>query len=125
MPWFRVDDTLHSHPKTRRAGLAAMGLWSVAGSYCMAYKTNGFVPEWFVTDRRARREAQRLVDAGKWHADERDGEKGWSFHDWDDWQMTSEEIEAERDAARERQRRYREKRRKARLEAVGNEEATG
>lgn len=25
-----------------------MGLWTVCGSYCMAYKTNGFVPEWFV-----------------------------------------------------------------------------
>lgn len=26
MPWFKVDDKIHSHPKARRAGLAAMGL---------------------------------------------------------------------------------------------------
>mgnify|MGYP003619309605 CR=1 FL=1 len=46
--WFKVDDTLHSHPKARRAGLTAVGLWAMSGSYCMSYKTDGFIPEWFV-----------------------------------------------------------------------------
>jgi hypothetical protein len=48
MSWFRVDDTLAAHPKTRRAGLAAMGLWTVAGSWSSQQLTEGFVPDWFV-----------------------------------------------------------------------------
>jgi hypothetical protein len=48
MPHFRVDDALHSHPKAQRAGDEAIGMWTRAGSFCMAYLTNGFVPEWWV-----------------------------------------------------------------------------
>jgi len=46
MPWFKVDDALHSHPKTRKAGLAAMGLWVVAGSFSASYMTSGFISEY-------------------------------------------------------------------------------
>ena len=53
MPWFKVDDTWHSHPKARRASLGAVGLWSMCGSYSMAYKTDGWVPEWFARFRSA------------------------------------------------------------------------
>ena len=89
-----MDDTLHSHPKTRRAGLAAMGLWTVCGSYCMAYKTNGFVPEWFVAGfQSGRKLAADLVRAGKWEDAVKDNEKGWQFHDWLDYQQSAEEIE--------------------------------
>lgn len=44
MPWFKVDDQLHSHPKPRRASLAALGLWTLSGSYSMAYKLDGSHP---------------------------------------------------------------------------------
>jgi len=115
MPWFKVDDTLHSHPKPRRAGLAAMGLWSLAGSHCMAYKTDGFVPDWYVSSwPNGRKLATQLVVAGMWEPAVIDGEMGWTFHDWTDFQMTSDEIEADREYARERQRRHREKQRAAR-----------
>jgi hypothetical protein len=40
---------------------------------------------------------------------ERNGEKGWLFHDWDHYQLSSEEIEAKREAARKRQRRRRQR----------------
>lgn len=110
MPYFKVDDQLHSHPKARRAGLAAMGLWTVAGSHCMPYKSDGFVPDWFVTSwPQGRKLAGQLVDAGLWSPAERDGEQGWQFHDWDDIQLTAEEIEADREYARARQRRHRAK----------------
>lgn len=115
MPWFKVDDTLHSHPKSRKAGLEAMGLWSVSGSYCMAYKTDGFVPEWFVTGwRNGRKLADVLVKAGKWEIGEKDGEAGWFFHDWLDYQPSSDEIEKDRENARDRQRKRREHLRQAR-----------
>ena len=115
MTWFKVDDTLHSHPKPRKAGLQAMGLWTLAGSYCMAYKTDGFVPDYYITSwPRGRHLADQLVKAGQWEVGEKDGEAGWFFHDWFDYQPSSDEIEADRVYARERQRKRREKLRESR-----------
>lgn len=122
MPWFKIDDTLHSHPKSRRASLAALGLWSMCGSYSMAYKTDGFVPEWFVAGfKNGKRLAEELVRVGLWLNAIRGSEEGYQFHDWTDYQPTSDEIEAEREAARERQRAFRKRRREAR----GNGEGDG
>lgn len=116
MPWFKVDDTLHSHPKPRKAGLAAIGLWSLAGSYCMAYKTDGFVPDWFVCGwPQGKKLADTLVKSGQWEIGEKDGEAGWFFHDWFDYQPSSDEIEADREHARERQRKRRQKIREGRM----------
>jgi len=129
VPWFKVDDTLHSHPKPRRAGLAAIGLWSLAGSYCSQYTTEGEVPEWFVTGwPQGRKLAGQLVTVGMWHPSghdcpdcrQPDEADAWQFHDWDHYQMTKEEIERDRELNRERQKRFREKRREARADAIRN-----
>lgn len=115
MPWFNVDDTLHSHPKPRRAGLAAMGLWTMAGSHAMSYKSDGFVPRWYVkTWPHGYELAVRLVQSGLWVSDTFEGQDGWRFKDWHDYQKTSAEIESDRAFARERQRRLRAARSKAR-----------
>ena len=119
MPWFKVDDGLHSHPKPRRAGLAAMGLWTVSGSWSAQHAQQGFVPEWFVSSwPSGRRRAQELTAAGLWCPGDREGVAGWWFHDWEHFQPTRAEIEREREASRERQRRFREKRQEARLKVV-------
>lgn len=110
MPFFRTDDMLHSHPKARRAGLPAIGLWSLAGSYCMAYKTNGFVPGWFVADfPQGRKLAQRLVSVGLWETAIQDEQAGYLFHDFLDYNPSAEEIERDRERARERSRKFRRK----------------
>lgn len=115
MPWFKVDDTLHSHPKPRKAGLQAIGLWTLAGSHCMAYKSDGFVPEWFVAGwPQGRKLADVLVKTTQWEIGEKDGEAGWYFHDWMHYQPSSEEIEQDRENSRERQRKSRAKLRRAR-----------
>lgn len=115
MPHFKVDDMMHMHPKARRAGLDAVGLWTMAGSWSMAYKQDGFVPGWYVAGwPRGPKLAALLVTAGLWEMSEKDGDLGWRFHDWHDVQMSAEEIERDREHSRERQRRYREKMRKAR-----------
>ena len=44
MPWFKVDDKLHDHRKSRKAGRSAMGVWVLAGSWSMDNETDGFVP---------------------------------------------------------------------------------
>ena len=45
MPWFKVDDQFHGHPKVRQLDMASRGLWVTAGSWCANYNTNGVVPE--------------------------------------------------------------------------------
>lgn len=119
MSWFKVDDTFHSHPKVRRAGAAAVGVWVTAGSFSMAYKTDGFVPAWYLDSwgKAGVSAARRLVAEGLWDEVTDGPERGWRFHDWGDYQPSSEEIERDRSAVRERQRRAREARRQARASA--------
>lgn len=115
MTWFYVDDALHTHPKSRSAGPAAMGLWVLAGSFCCQYGTEGFVPSWFTTQiTNGSRLAHNLVRVGLWEKSERDGESGFQFHDWDHFQKSKIDIDADREANRERQRRFREKKRNER-----------
>jgi hypothetical protein len=104
MPWFKVDDSIHSHPKRRRAGLAAIGLWVVSGSYSASYLTDGFVSQSFVRQQgpNATRLASRLVAAGLWYVDQRNGETGWSFHDWEQYQPTKAQVERDREQAKTR-----------------------
>lgn len=109
MPFFNVDDQFHSHPKRRKAGWAAIGLWTTAGSWCRAYKHDGFVPLAMVEEWRAKKQAAQLVVAGLWHQAESEGEPGYLFHDWLDINTTSDEVERQREKARERQRKRRQK----------------
>lgn len=97
MTWFKVDDGLHSNRKVRhvrrthpdkRRDIAPFGLWVLAGSWCGDNPdTRGFIPaevveEW---DDYALDLAERLVAAGMWIEATQDGEKGYRFHDWDDY----------------------------------------
>lgn len=117
MPHFRVDDMYHSHPKARRAGLAAIGLWTLCGSYGMSYKTDGFVPEWFAHSfPQGRKLAANLLSVGLWEKGFREGEPGYIFHDWLDWQPSAEEIERDRERQRERSRKFRQRLREKRTQ---------
>lgn len=92
-----------------------MGLWAVAGSHCMSYKTDGFVPDWFVLSwPQGKKLAAQLVKYNLWEPATRDDETGYQFHDWSHFQPHSDEIEADRAYARERQRRRRAKLRESR-----------
>jgi len=55
--------------------------------------------------------AAKLVAAKLWEPGVFEGDRGWFFHDWNDFQPSKAEILAERAAAKERQRRSREARR--------------
>lgn len=96
MTWFRVDDGLHSHKKAVRAGIPAMGLWVMAGSWCSDHLTDGFIPDYMALrlDRDAEEFAARLVEAGLWIVAEKGGDKGWQFHEWTEQQPTREEAMA-------------------------------
>ena len=107
MAWFKVDDKLHSHPKRHRAGLRAMGLWVVAGSWCGDQLTDGFIPRDMLTALGGKpADAKALVDAGLWEA----RPDGWSFHDWAGQNPTRYDVETQRAEWRRRQVEARERR---------------
>jgi len=111
MPWFRVDDRLHSHPKAKAAGLEAMGLWVMLGSYCAAYPNlrgrvdTATVLGHFGAFSRPRSAMKRittaLVSVGLLH----EVPGGFCLHDWEDWQPSPESIDAERRQKQEAGRR--------------------
>lgn len=110
MSWFPVSDNAHSHPKMRKAGLEAVGLWSLSGSWSMDNLTDGFIPEWFVKQfPRGMAVAKQLVAAGLWKPGKKNGDSGWWFHDWKP-ECTKAEIEKAREQARLRKRKSREAR---------------
>ncbi|MEU7891722.1 hypothetical protein AB0B45_02530 [Nonomuraea sp. NPDC049152] len=109
MTWFKVDDGFHSHRKTLVTKAAAIGLWTVAGSWSSANLTEGFIPD-AVLPRLlpgAKRLAKDLVECGLWER----VDNGFTFHDWIDYNPTAEEVNADREAARERMRKLRARRR--------------
>lgn len=104
MPWFAVDDGFHGHPKTLDLSLAAVGLWAMAGSWCAKYLTDGRVTDRVLTRMGGTPEiAAELVDAGLWIREA----SGYRFHEWDEYQRTKEQVEAERAAARSRMNKVR------------------
>lgn len=110
MTWMKVDDRLHAHRKARVAGLPAMGLWVLTGSWVADTLSDGFIPAgqpyaWGGPDTPEL--ADRLVDAGLWLPTEHLGEKGWMFHDWQDFQPTKADVMAQRVMWREKKRRSR------------------
>jgi 5-methylcytosine-specific restriction endonuclease McrA len=102
MSFFQTDDQFHIHRKPAwlideygaATGLAAVGLWVMAGSQSQGKYTDGLVStadlQRITLDKRqALRLAKLLVDAGLWHAADHDCTKcsavpagSFRFHDW-------------------------------------------
>jgi len=125
--WFKVDDGLHASRKLlsipKRSRFAAVGLWTVAGSWCADQLTDGLVPDYMLTVWGAPPAApQSLVDAGLWER----ASDGYLFCNWLEYQPRKEDVDAERAASRERMRELRAKRKqKKTLESAENEDVFG
>jgi hypothetical protein len=68
MPWFKIDDASHSHPKFMAAGNAALGLWLRCGAYSAQHLTEGIVPGAIATLYGTEPQARKLVKVGLWHS---------------------------------------------------------
>lgn len=92
MAWFKVDDCLEGNPKVLQCSHAAMGLWVLAGSWCARNLTGGEVPSAFVDHNGGCSEAQELVEAGLWE----ETPSGWKFHDWSNFNLSSDQLKEQR-----------------------------
>jgi hypothetical protein len=111
MTWFKVDDKLWGHQKWIAASPGARALWVTAGSWCADHLTDGVVPRHMLATFGARAgDSRKLLEIGLW--EEVDG--GFRFRDWDEYQPSREQVEADRKAARQRQQAARDRAREAR-----------
>lgn len=116
MTWFKIDDGFWSHPKVAMLSDGAVALWARAGSYSCQHLTDGAVARTLLRMLGTVEAADELVAAGLWDATP----DGWVFHDWSEYQETSEVVKKRRDAWRSRQRRSRESREQKRNDSHGD-----
>lgn len=108
MPWFKVDDGFHGHPKVVELELASVGLWTLAGSWCAKYLTDGRITS--KTVQRLGGDGRligELVEARLWVETPDDPDYDFAFKDWSAYQPLKEVVEAERSAAQERMKKVR------------------
>lgn len=94
--WVKIDDRMHNHRKTRhvlrsdddkRRDAAPMGLWVMAASWAGQNAPDGWVPadELDRWDDDWEPLADRLVSAGYWWPETRDGEPGFGLVNWQEY----------------------------------------
>lgn len=109
MTWFKVDDGFYDHPKVEALAngehyVSAVALWTLAGSWCAKYLTDGHVPRSRVVRLGLPMEAaEELVRVGLWTEED----DGFRFYGWTEYQPTREEVEARRAQDRDRKREAR------------------
>lgn len=116
MPWFKIDDASHSHPKFMAAGNAALGLWLRCGAYSAQHLTEGHVPAAVAKAYGTASQARKLVAVGLWHEPGHDCTRcpqataGYVVHDFFEGgrNATRAQVEASRKGAAERAAKSRE-----------------
>ncbi len=102
MPWFKVDDRFHGSRKVKRipkpTRLAAVGLWTLAGSWSAAEGLDGFIPDYMVEELGGHQKlVNALVEAGLWEI----VPGGTQFHSWTKYNPDSASTNAMRGAKSE------------------------
>lgn len=126
MPWFNVDDGFaNSKPVLkipRRYRCAAIGLWTLAGSWSAKELTDGFIPEEAIEEFAGTPQlTEHLVRAGLWKR----VEDGWQFEGWAKWQKTKEKVLAYREREAEKKRGQRSNPKTAGSRSVSPGDTTG
>jgi hypothetical protein len=103
MPWFRLDDSFHSHPKVIAAGNEAVGLFIRCGTYAAQHLTDGFIRQDVLLLYGSSELADTLVRSKLMHR----ARGGWTIHDYLDYNPSAEQVGRERAQARDRMRRNR------------------
>lgn len=110
MSWVKIDDQLHTNEKALDCSLAARGLWLMCLSWVGDKETDGAIPRSVVrlhAGPQWQELSEELVSAGLWDVTE----TGWQFHDYLSYNKSHEELEADRNKAKDRMARVRGERR--------------
>lgn len=115
MSWFALDDGFDSHPKVRKAGNAAVGLFVRLGVHATKHLTEGHLDADIVRDYGTPATVRKLVSVGMLHAFdhgckrcEQPAEDGYVIHDYLDYNKSRAQIEVARENARKRQQKGRD-----------------
>jgi hypothetical protein len=102
VPWFNADSKMYLHKKCRNAGLAAMGLWLMCGTYSSDNLLDGHVPDWYVASwPQGSKLAKKLVEVRFWD----EAEDGYQIRSWAEYQRTKEQVLAAMTEETEKRRR--------------------
>lgn len=98
MSWVRVDDKAWAHPKFAQLSAGAVKLWLFALCWCNQYETDGAIPGAALkTLGGSKAHAAELVEVGLWDSVER----GFEVRGFLEYQPSSAEIRAKREAKAE------------------------
>jgi len=100
MAYMIMDDGFYDHPKIVALSPDAFRAHVMAMGYAQRHLTDGYVPKNIAPGLAIVRE---LIKANLWEP----SDDGWRIHDWLDWNTPASVVKARREAARERQRRWR------------------
>jgi hypothetical protein len=88
VPWFRLDDSFHSHHKVIQAGNEAVGLYVRCGTYASQHLTDGYIPEHVALLYGSAELAETLVRAKLW----RRVRGGWQMPDYLEYNPSKSEV---------------------------------
>lgn len=115
MPWFALDDGFDTHPKVRKAGNAAVGLFVRLGVHATKHLTEGHLDGDIVRDYGTAPTIRKLVTVGMLHDSghscprcPQPADGGFYIHDYLDYNKSRAQIEAAREHARKRQQKGRD-----------------
>lgn len=99
MSWFKVCDSFHSHPKVKaipiRRRAHRVGVWTLVGNWCAQHETDGVAPIDVTREYGASTsDVECLVSVGLWEKIEGGRIR---FHDWADYQPTSDKLAKQRE----------------------------
>jgi hypothetical protein len=129
MPWFAVDDGFDSHPKVRKAGNAAAGLFCRLGAFSAKHSTDGRIDGVVARGYGTAAQLAKLVTVGMLHSAPHDcdpkrcpqpPEDGYALHDYLFYNRSRSQVEAAREAGRKRQQKGRDTQKEERTEPQPN-----
>ncbi len=112
MSWAKLDDRANEHPKQLAAGGEACWLWACGLMYANRQRERtGYIPEAVVPmlypAKNVKRLASKLVDVGLWEK----AKGGYQVHDFQEWNKSKDQVDAEREATRNRVAEHRRNKR--------------
>jgi hypothetical protein len=96
MPWSRLTDDFHDHPKVVIAGNAAAGLWARCLTWSARHLHDGFVPTAVVDSFVSPLDPPDLLERVERVGLMTRSEGGWLIPDFLDFNPSSAEVEAQR-----------------------------